>query len=297
MGIDGGPVVTTAAGEVTGARMQRRASAQVQAHVQAHVQTQAQAQAPKPARMATALQLAAAAATLALQVALPAAALAQQRTGGQSVNLPQAWEIETAQAGGKAAGDFRFVGALRCRNTGEAIVGARLLRSEVVDAIQIGCAPLKCDEAGDCRWEQLERGVGAGNANADARSSVAVCPRDQAVSGFRARIRIVGPGSVDYVEDLQLECARVIGPPLGYGAKGPQAAVPISDEQRAWMRFPDETGNADGRPWPLEQRCDGRAATAISLAVGIYRPTGQPVVQALSMFCARAPKSAGAAPP
>ena len=236
-------------------------------------------------------------AALVLMLALPTAALAQQRTGGQSVNLPQAWEVETAQAGGRAAGDYRFVGALRCRNSGEAIVGARLLRSEVVDAIQIGCAPLQCDEAGDCRWEQLERGAGAGNANADARSSIAVCPRDRAVSGFRARIRNVRPGSVDYVEDLQFECARVIGPPLAYGARGPQAALPISDEQRAWMPFADETGDAGGRPWPLEQRCAGRAATAISLAVGIYRPTGQPVVQALSMFCARAPKSAGAALP
>ena len=84
------------------------------------------------------------------------------------------------------------------------------------------------------------------NANADARSSIAVCPRDRAVSGFRARIRNVRPGSVDYVEDLQFECARVIGPPLAYGARGPQAALPISDEQRAWMPFADETGDAGG---------------------------------------------------
>ncbi len=249
-----------------------------------------------PARFAAVLPLLVAEAiATALPAALPAPSLAQQRSGGQSVNLPQAWEAETAQAGGKAAGDFRFVGALRCRNVGEAIVGARLLRSEVVDAIQIGCAPLACDEAGECRWERLERGVGAGNANADARSSIAVCAHDQVVSGFRARIRVVPPGAVDYVEDLQLECARVIGAPLGYGDKGPQAALPISGEQRAWMPFPDDSGNAGERPWALEQRCDGRAATAISLAVGIYRPTGQPVVQALSMFCARAPVIAGAA--
>ena len=62
-------------------------------------------------------------------------AYAQALPKGMLEARPQAWEAETLQAGGHGQGRYLFVGTLRCKNAGEGIVGARLLRSQVVDLL------------------------------------------------------------------------------------------------------------------------------------------------------------------
>lgn len=239
---------------------------------------------------------------------LPAAALAQRVGPKVLEDRPKAWETETTQAGGHGTGNYKFVGALRCKNAGEAIVGVRILRSEVVDALQIGCAPIECAEDAECKWDKLERGAGAGQANPNANSAIAVCAHDQAIAGYRARVKqIKQGGSYEYVADLQFECARITGPKLGFGDGGPEVGVPVA-EQRAWLSFSDSaqsgstvegggtpTPRAES-PWPIEQHCARRAASAVSVAVGKYVTTGSQVIQALSLFCVQAPPLVGGTP-
>ena len=222
---------------------------------------------------------------------------AQALPPGMLEAKPQPWEVETPQAGGHGSSRYLFVGTLRCKNAGEAIVGVRVLRSEVVDLIQIGCARIDCTDLMECTWQKLERGAYAGKPNDKSQSAIAVCPHDAVIAGFRARLRVAGTGPVDYVSDLQFECARLIGTALPPGDGQADGGVPVSDGQRSWLPYASsESSNGSAVPepaWDLEARCDQRAATGVSLAVGSYKPTGQPVIQALSLFCTKAPAAVG----
>jgi len=225
-------------------------------------------------------------------------AYAQALPKGMLKARPQAWEAETLQAGGHGQGRYLFVGTLRCKNAGEGIVGARLLRSQVVDLLQIGCARAECTDDNDCEWKQLDRGAYAGKPSDKSGSSIAVCPRDSMISGYRARLKMAG--SLDYLADLQFECALVIAPAIGAEQGAPDGGVPVSDNKRSWLPFPasDSAAGAspDSAPWPIEARCAQRAATGVSVAVGVFTPTGQPAIQALSLFCTKVAPPVGSLP-
>lgn len=290
-------------------------------------------QSVQPVRRPAASQRGIAALGLCCLLGLAGPAAGQKATTQSLDSSPMAWETETAQAGGTGVGRYAFVGALRCAQPGQGLVGMRLMRSAVVDALQIGCAPVQCDDDGDCRWDKLDRGMAAGQANARSTASIAVCAHDEVVSGYRARTRVLErQGRFDYVADLQLQCARVIGPALPVGDPGHRdaasraAGLPISTEQRHWLAFPADRGHRSASPpppgstpdaprdtgtsadaatsdpstsadaddaWPITQQCAGRAASALSVGVGRYLPTGGAAIQALSMFCVRAPDSSG----
>ncbi|MEP7299980.1 MAG: hypothetical protein ABI699_00505 [Caldimonas sp.] len=236
-----------------------------------------------------------------LLLAAFAATLVQAQGGlpkGMLQAKPQSWETETTQAGGHGSASYQFVGTLRCKSLGDAIVGVRTLRSEVVDLIQVGCARIECTDDLSCSWQQLDRGAYAGMPNDKSQPAIAVCPHDSVVSGYRARLRLAGGGPVDYVGELQFECARVIAAAIGAGDGKPDGGLPVSDSQRSWLPLPPAEGGAPATPgdapWQVEARCAQRAATGVSVAIGTYKPTGHPVIQALSLFCTRAPQAAGA---
>lgn len=233
------------------------------------------------------------AAALALLTALAVGSPHAQAQGalppGMLESSPQAWETETAQAGGQGKGRYRFVGTLRCKRADEAIVGARVLRSETVDLVQIGCARIACVEMIQCGWQQLERGAYAGQPNEGSHSAIAVCPRDAVIAGFRARLSPGGRGIADFVGELQFECARVEGLPQAQVKGRFGTVLPVSERERSWLPFVVSEGlppSADGK-WPVEGHCAQRAATGVSLAVGNHGPSGRAAIQALSMFCPR----------
>lgn len=235
---------------------------------------------------------------LVLVLSAPAALAQSPLPKGMLEARPQAWEVETKQAGGHGSASFEFVGTLRCMNSGEVIVGVRVMRSEVVDQIQIGCARVECTDEFACTWKTLDRGAFAGRPNDKSKPSIAVCPHEAAIAGYRARVRKPGGGPVDYVADLQFECARLAAAPLLATGGAADGGVPVADEARTWLPFPAPEGATppDDANWPVEFRCEQRAATGVSVAVGSYRPTGQAVIQALSLFCARAPALSGMQP-
>ena len=228
----------------------------------------------------------------------PVQAHAQALPKGMLEARPQAWETETAQAGGRGQGRYLFVGTLRCKNAGEGIVGTRMLRSQVVDLLQIGCARPECADDNDCGWKQLDRGAYAGKPSDKSESAIAVCPQDSMISGYRARLKLAG--SLDYVADLQFECALVIGPPMGAEPGSSDGGVPVSDIKRSWLPIPaaDHAASTppDTAPWAIEAHCAQRAATGMSVAVGVFTPTGQPAIQALSLFCSKVMPLTGSRP-
>lgn len=235
---------------------------------------------------------------LALALSTPVVLAQSPLPKGMLEARPQAWEVETKQAGGHGSASFEFVGTLRCKNAGEVIVGVRVMRSEVVDQLQIGCARVECAEEFVCSWKTLDRGAFAGRPNDKSRPAIAVCPHDAAIAGYRARVRKPDNGPADYVADLQFECARLNAAPLPAAGSAADGGVPVAEDARSWLPFPAADGATlpDDANWPVEARCEQRAATGVSVAVGSYRPTAQAVIQALSLFCARAPALSGMQP-
>jgi hypothetical protein len=109
------------------------------------------------------------------------------------------------QAGGQLLGRSYTFETLRCPDD-EAIVGVHVRRGSVLDYLEIGCAPPRCDASG-CLWQGVHAGGAAGNPTGGNSSPPMMCERSQVVTGFSAKV--VTFTSFDYVADVELECSEI----------------------------------------------------------------------------------------
>lgn len=223
--------------------------------------------------------------TLATVLLLPLAAHAQLGVPMQS--RPGPGEVDTAnrrggQAGGIGSGVGYTLPTLRCPR-GEAIVGARIRRGDVLDWLQIACAQPNCAN-GECRWTQRSWGPAAGNPQGGDPHPEMICAPTEMVSGFRARVAAFT--RFDYTADIEIECATIAG------AADAQGLFPVSG-QGQWHH--PEGGLARGtRPGNIVRTSMTPAIScrpnggvgAFSLGVSAnFVDRGQRVVQAISLYC------------
>ena len=196
-------------------------------------------------------------------------------------------EIDTAdrpggQAGGIQMGSNYRLMELRC-GTGEAIVGAQIRRGDVLDFMQVACARPNCGNRG-CRWEAQRWGPGAGGQAGDPHPPM-LCGQTEIVSGFRARV--VTFTRFDYAADIEIECARLTGPP------SPQGFFPVG-EHAGWHHpegalreeRSDQLSRGRSAVTPaISCRPAGFGITAISVGESSFVNTGQRVLQAISLYC------------
>lgn len=206
------------------------------------------------------------------------------------------------------------VGVIRCPGN-EAMVGARVRRGSAVDYLAIYCAATRWDQRSrSWFWQSAHPGPAVGTATGGAQDFQMVCPRQYAITGFRAWTRDNGR----YLFDIQFECGLLrTGPSIqldGFNA-GPYAhAVFPRDMRRAPNdnNFSRMTGQRQGmlpyRTWvprtiggaqvPLQSGgfgydeiqpmtlCEESNVTGISFGLGRFGMTQARVVQAISLYCA-----------
>lgn len=201
---------------------------------------------------------------------------------GEIVDSPQSNETETTQAGGPD-GYYTRVDHLRCKDTRQAIVGLKIRRDTVLTQLQIVCAEIRCAN-GACGWAGgIEAAEAGGQGGGDAKSLT--CGTNEVVSGYRATVKRVGQHpQLDYVEDIAIECAKVSGRP---GVQNPWAA-PLLPQPRSWKHAQQHLVPGAGAQFRAPGVCPATGATAVSVAVGRYIPTGGEVIQAMSLFCGKA---------
>jgi hypothetical protein len=197
-------------------------------------------------------------------------------------------EIDTAdraggQAGGRGLGYQYEFPLLRC-GQGEAIVGARIRRGDVLDQLQIACARPTCS-GGGCRWQGLQWGARAGNPQGGDEHPEMRCAPEEAVAGIRARV--VAFGQFDYAADLAIECATLTAGPDRDGFFRVAAAPGRwhhPDDGFANSHAPRNATSNVITP-AISCRPNG-AVSAISLGVSKnFVRQNQPVVQAISLYC------------
>jgi hypothetical protein len=212
--------------------------------------------------------------------------VASARAQPNLVSRHRPGEFDTAdrngQAGGKQWGAGYGCRTLRCGN-GEAIVGARIRRGDVLDFLQVACAAVVCT-GNTCQWSQYYWGPWAGNSSGGDAHPPMVCDRDQIVSGFRGRV--VTFSILDYAADIELQCSRISS------ASAPSGPFLVTSERSSWhqsegglrinnlppnFRATEITGPITCRPYG--------GATAISTGVSNFVLLGQRVVQAVSLYC------------
>lgn len=195
-------------------------------------------------------------------------------------------EFDTADRNGQAGGQEWGAGyafrTLRCGN-GEAIVGARIRRGDVLDFLQVACAAVVCT-GNTCQWSQYYWGPWAGNSSGGDPKPPMVCDRDQIVSGFRGRV--VTLTMLDYAADIELQCSRIAS------VSAPSGPFRVTSEQATW-HHPEAGLRINNLPphfrateitKPITCRPYG-GATAISTGVSNFVVLGQRVVQAVSLYC------------
>lgn len=221
-------------------------------------------------------------------------ALAQGLFSNPMVSPRQPNEIDTADTGGQAGGqqlgvNYQLVN-LRCQS-GEAIVGLRIRRGDVLDFAQVGCAMPRCGSRG-CTWSGMPNWeMWAGNPDGGDPHPDMICRPSQMVSGFRGRVVTfvpVGAAGFDYAADLEIKCSRMIAPPTAAGF------FPVSQVGAVWHHPegglgigyipPNVVSNVNT---PMISCPNGWGATAIS--VGTANFVLSRVVQAVSMFCPNTP--------
>lgn len=198
---------------------------------------------------------------------------------------PSSNEIDTADQGGQIGGRQLGMGYrlkdLRC-GSGEAMVGARIRRGDVLDHLQIYCATPRCDAQG-CRWANDHPGPEAGGEGGDL-GPLMRCDPDKVLSGLKGIV--VRFTSFDYAADLEIECAGISGRPAA-------GLVPVGSNVRwhhgeGWlgMRSYPRTMRTEASP-VLTCRDKGYGATAISVAEADF--VRSRVVQAVSLYCPNQP--------
>ena len=177
--------------------------------------------------------------------------------------------------------------ALRCEG-GEAMVGARIRRGDVLDHIQIACARVGC-VGQSCQWETARWGMAAGNPNGGQAQRPLLCNRNEVVTGLRAR-QVTFTES-PYVADIEVECAQFALPDEGTssGARGlnrtpssPPNWRHGSGGLRSVAPPPNAIRNVIGPP--LSCRPNGNAQ-AFSVAESDFVNPGQRVIQDISLQC------------
>lgn len=218
---------------------------------------------------------------------------------------PRAQEVETVQIGGHRMGRYRFVGALRCRNPSQSLVGVAISQRTVLEGLRIACAEARCDAAG-CGWSRLTWGDMAGTHDERAPREATLCPPGHAISGYRASIHLVRVSGAarDYAARFQAQCARIENVVVP-SPRGPSSPITlVSQSRRIWIGFRGTPPASAGQPAgevqdravasakSREGLCRDTAASAISVAVGEYGngTHRREVVQAVSMFCPRVPR-------
>ncbi len=196
-------------------------------------------------------------------------------------------EFDTTDRGGQAGGigwgsGYAFR-TLRCGN-GEAIVGAKIRRGDVLDYIQVMCAAPVC-AGGNCQWNGGHWGAWAGNPNGGDPHNAMICAQDEMLSGFKARV--VTFTTLDYAADIEIQCSRIAS---ADGANGPFRVTP---DRPNWHH--PEGGLRIGGYLPPNFRSTQitnviscrpyGGATAISTGVSNFVILGQRVVQAVSLLC------------
>lgn len=190
--------------------------------------------------------------------------------------------VQAGQAGGRRWGSGYAFRTLRC-GAGEAIVGARIRRGDVLDFIQVACATPVCS-GGSCQWNGFYWGPWAGNPAGGDPHPPMVCNQDQMVSGFRGRI--VTFTAFDYAADLEIQCSRI------RSSDGPNGPFRVTRDTPAW-HHPEgglRIGNLPGNfiETEITNRIGCRpygGATAVSTGVANFVLPGKRVVQAVSMYC------------
>jgi len=228
---------------------------------------------------------------------------------------PRPNELDTADQGGQAGGDQTGRGYrlqdLRC-GTGEAVVGLRIRRGDVLDFVQVGCGTPVCTNRG-CSWGgNINWEMSAGNPNGGDPHPDMICNANQMVSGFRGRVVTFGvpteslpnanvqrlPNSIafDYSADLEIRCSRIIapGPAPGtfavsqFGATWhhPEGGLGLGGISGNWSRWgyipPNVVSNVDT---PMISCANGLGTTALSVGEADFVVSR--VVQAVSMYCPR----------
>jgi hypothetical protein len=199
---------------------------------------------------------------------------------------PRPGEIDTAAEGGQAGGirigrNYRLAD-LRC-GAGEAIVGARIRRGDVLDYIQIACARPTCSNRG-CSWSSSYWGASAGNRAGGDPHPEMVCSQNEMVSGFRARV--VTFTVSDFAADIEIECTPMTSAPTARGFF-PAGQRSRWHQPEGALRVDRLDGLQRGRavlsPVVSCRAAHGFGATAISVGVADF--VNSRVVQAVSLYC------------
>ena len=227
---------------------------------------------------------------LALIVATPASAdIVRQYTSRPGPN-----EVDTSDRGGQIGGiklgrGYRLID-LRCA-PGEAIVGLRTRRGSVLDYVQIDCARPVCDSRG-CQWSSSYSGPSAGNSGGGNSQPPVQCARTEMLSGIRGRS--VTFTVFDYAADIEIECSPMTSPPTAQGfiATGQEKPATVSGSRSGSEVLPSDgsRGLKRGSSFISCASQYGFGATAVSVGESDFVNRGQRVVQALSLYCPKAPR-------
>ncbi len=201
---------------------------------------------------------------------------------GDPISFRGLANVQAGQIGGRRWGSGYAFRTLRCGN-GEAIVGARIRRGDVLDYIQVACATPVC-AGGTCQWNGFYWGPWAGNPAGGDPHPPMVCDQDEMVSGFRGRV--VTFTVLDYAADIGIQCSRI------QSSDGPNGPFRVTRETPTW-HHPEgglRIGNLPGNfvETEITNRIGCRpfgGANAISTGVANFVLPGKRVVQALSMYC------------
>jgi hypothetical protein len=207
---------------------------------------------------------------------------------GQTV--PRPGEIDTAAQGGQAGGrqigiQYSFA-ELRCQ-ANEAIVGMRIRRGDVLDAVQVACAIPQCAAFG-CNWSSSYWGPSAGNPVGGDAHPPMICGQNEMLAGIRARV--VTFTRFDYAQDVEILCVRITSLSDGFYRIQPRdvGAWHQSDGGMQFSHWHGQVAQAYVTAPILCQPNGGVAAVSLGIANNFVN-IGQRVVQAMSLYCPAAP--------
>jgi hypothetical protein len=199
---------------------------------------------------------------------------------------PQAWEERLPQSGA-FNGYFSWVGAMRCEQPNEALVGVQLRRGTVVDSIAIRCAAVSC-RSSNCTWSSFYTAATAGNQNGGQPEPWLMCKPGEMVSGFRAAVRNV---ALFYLNDVEFECAKITSSAVRVGR-----VFPVSSANRHWLESSGQLQAPLGGKLDPARECGKYGATGLGVAIGKYGLNRSNVVQTLGMYCGKPDQRDGCPP-
>jgi hypothetical protein len=220
--------------------------------------------------------------------------LTANHSSAQTMQSPRRQgEIDTTdqpggQAGGRRQGLQYSFATLRCPD-GEAIVGVRIRRGDVLDFMRIACARPDCGDRG-CQWTSSYWAMSAGNQSGGDSHPDMLCHHDEMLSGFRALVRtFTAPVALafDYAADIGIECARITS------RSGGQGFFRVSQEPGSRHHPEGGIEREYVPPNVTDNRLTGDisckpngGATAISVGIANnFVRLGQRVLQAVSLYC------------